>query len=98
MSAGIVLQIGVHRDQHLAARGVDAGGHRGCLAVVSAQGDDTNSRIDVRDLAQDLQTAVGRAIVDVNDLRGTPEFPERVVEPRVQRAEVWLFVVDRKKD
>src|SRR6185503_14481589 len=47
----IVLEIGVHRDQYFSLCRVDARGHRCCLTVVPAEGNDANARIELSDLA-----------------------------------------------
>ena len=64
----IVLEVGVDRHDDLAARLEEAGLQRGRLPEVPAQADDHDVRVLVVEPGEDREAAVGRAVVDEDDL------------------------------
>ena len=94
----IILHIGVHRNQHLAARRMDARSHRRRLTVVSSQSDHAYARVFRGKFAQHIQASIARTIVNVDDFGRASEFLQRLVQSRLQWTKVRLFVKDRKKD
>ena len=64
---GRMLQVAVHRDDHVARGGVEAGGERGSLAIIPGETDDSHSQIPLGHRRQTLRRAIGAAIVDIDD-------------------------------
>jgi hypothetical protein len=94
----IVLQVTVHRDQHFAVRMLDARRHRGRLAVVATELDDTQPRIVPRQRGRNRHRVVLAAVVDENHLERPPQLLERSHDRLVQRPHAFLFVVERHDD
>ena len=67
--ARVVLQVGVERDDQVAAGGVEAGREGGRLAEIAAEADAADARIGRRELLDSLPRAVGRAVVDEDDFQ-----------------------------
>ena len=65
---GWVLEIGVDDDHRVAAGAVQPGGDRHLMAEVARQGDDADPRVGVGERRQLGVRAVGRTVVDVDDL------------------------------
>ena len=83
----IVLQIGVERHDDVAARGVEAGGHRRRLAEVAREADDAQLRAAGGGRAQKLGRLVAAAVVDEQDLDGVAGRFERASTTRRARPE-----------
>ena len=60
--------------------------------------EDPDARVGRGERAQRRQAAVGRAVVDVEDLPGDPERRERGADLAVQHRQVLLLVVERNDD
>ena len=69
----VVLQVGVHGDDHIAARVVETGGEGRSLSEIAPEGDDAPARIAAVDLAQPRQAAIRAAVVDDDHLVGPAE-------------------------
>ena len=67
--ARVVLQVGVERHHQLAARGLEAGRQGRRLAEVAAKADAAHARIGGGQPADHLPRAVGRAVVDEDDVQ-----------------------------
>ncbi len=67
---GIVLQVAIHGDDHLAAGVVKTGGKRGRLAEIAAKVDHQYMRVAAGDGVQAFKRVIARAVVDVNDFVG----------------------------
>jgi hypothetical protein len=92
----VVLQVGVHRDDPLAACLVDGRGERGGLAEVAPQPQRAHPRVGGGQLGHHRPAAVHAAVVDedhlVLDLR---QGLERSADLGHQRGERRLLVLDR---
>ena len=93
ISAGIVLQIAVDRDDDVALRLLEAGLQRGRLAEVAAQPDDADVVVRGVQPRERGEGAVRRAVVDEDDLPRRPERVERRAELVVQERDAPLLVV-----
>ena len=92
----IILQIGVHRNQHLTCRCPEPGGQRRSLAVVAPKPDDAKPRAFTGGLLELCETRVVRAVVDHDDLGGVParrQIGHRLVEHADQPIDGLGFVV-----
>ncbi len=94
----IVLQVAVHRHEHLAARLLDAGRHGRRLAVVAAELHDAHARVAARDLGGELERAVPAAVVHEDHLERNAERLERAHDGGVHARHVVLFVVEGDDD
>ena len=71
---GIVLQVAVHRDDHVAFREVETGHHRGGLAEVAAEMHDLHPFVIVRgDFVEQVFGVVGGAVVDEDEFPRLPD-------------------------
>ena len=94
-----VLQVGVERDDALAAAALETGDDRDVLAVVGVEQHDPGDVGPALELlAQQRRRAVAAAVVDEDDLVGPRQRVERRVEAREQRRQAGLLVVDRNHD
>ena len=92
---GIVLQIAVHRDQCRAARVLDAGGHRGGLAVVATEFHDAQIGILARKARRNAEGVIATAVIDEHDLVSPPERLYGFHDRSMQKRYVVLLVVQR---
>src|SRR5262249_15486995 len=72
----VILQVGVHGEDGIAASVGETGGEGGRLAEVAAKADAAHARVVVRELLDDLPGAVARAVVDEEDLEVHPDLRE----------------------
>ena len=99
----VVLQVAVHRHEHVALRPVDAGPQRRRLAEVAPHLDHLDARVGRRQLLQHREGAVHAAVVDEQDLvivqrrRGLAgaQRLQGGAQPIMQRPEVVALVLDR---
>ena len=96
--AGIVLEVGVERDENRMARMGEPRREGGRLAEVLAQPDQAHVRVLSRKPSQHVPRAIAGAVVHVDDLVLAPERLERFDEARVEQLEVVAFVEDRQND
>ena len=92
----IVLQVAVHRDEHLAARVLDAGGHRRRLPVVAPELHDAHARIAARDArwrSRRCRPCCRRRRTPSRTC--SPSCAERLHDRGVQRPNAFLLVVER---
>ena len=94
----VVLQVCIHRDDHLAGRDLDSGRERGRLAEVPAQTYDADVEVRRMEAHELAVRAVGRAVVDEHDLPVEVGRAERGVEFGVDLLERRLFVEERDDD
>ena len=71
---GRMLEVGIHHDHRLAARRAQTGAHRRLVAEIAGERDVADHRIGSGSGAQRVERAIGRAIVDADDL-GAAEPP-----------------------
>ncbi|MEI9897779.1 MAG: hypothetical protein WDN28_28960 [Chthoniobacter sp.] len=72
--AGIVLQVAIHRNDHIAAREVEAGHHRRRLAVITAEVHHFDGRIFRGEAVEHARAGVVAAVIDEDELHGWPTF------------------------
>ena len=85
---GRVLEVAVHRHDDLAAGAREARVHRRVLAEVPLEADDANPFVAPRGAPRALEAAVGRAVVDEDQL-------ERVARRLERRARAPVELVQR---
>ena len=95
---GVVLAVGVDRDDHVAGGLREARGERGGLAEVPAQTDCPHVRCARVQTGEGAERPVGRAVVDEHDLPGAPERVERARDLVVEELDTSLLVVHRHDD
>src|SRR5204863_323312 len=95
---GIVLQIGVERDDEFPLRRVPRGIERSGLACVLREREDAQHRIARALLAQHGETAIGRAVVDGDDLVRPAASLQRRRDLAQQEGNVLFLVVHGKDD
>ena len=95
---GVVLEVAVDRDDHLALRLGEACGERRRLAEVPAQADDDDVAGSGVQPGQRRVRPVRGAVVDEHGLPGLAERLERRVELVVQQRDAPLLVVDGNDD
>jgi hypothetical protein len=95
---GIVLEVAVHGDEHVALGVVEASGERGGLAEVAAELDDEDARVDGGDLFEQAVGAVARAIVDEDHLEGVADLLHDQLDAVVEGGDVLFLVVERHDD
>jgi hypothetical protein len=96
---GRVLQIGVQRDDALAARALEARHDRHVLAEVAVEQHHARHVRALRELlAQQRRGAVAAAVVDEDHLIAPAERIERRVQPREERRQPFFLVVHRDDD
>ena len=93
---GIILKVGVHRDDELAAGAVEASAVGGRFAKVSAKLDDLNPRIPLMEGGKHLDRPIGAAVVDKHHLEALGPAVHHLGDPAVQGRQAFLLVVDRK--
>nr|WP_205699846.1 hypothetical protein [Conexibacter sp. SYSU D00693] len=93
---GVVLEVGVLDDDEVARGGGEALADRGALAAVDVAADDLDPRVPGGELLQDAQGAVGRGVVDDDEL--TLDRTGRLEQPGEDGGEVALLVEDRDDD
>ena len=94
-----VLQVGVERDDALAAHALEAGDDRHVLAVVRVEQHDARHVRPRGELVlQQRGRAVAAAVVDEDHFVGDAERVERRIQPREQRRQPGLLVVDGDDD
>jgi hypothetical protein len=71
---GRILQIAVHQDHRIAARGVEPGGRGDLMSEVAREIDDRDPRICRAQRAQRRERTVARAVVDRDDLVAVAAF------------------------
>src|SRR5690606_2742385 len=81
---GIVLQVGVHRDDDRAAGMAEPGGHRRGLSEALPEADDANARLRCGQPSEDLERAITRAVVTVDELPAPAGRLERCQYGRMQ--------------
>ena len=94
-----ILQVGVERDDDVAAAVLETGHDRHVLAGIGGKQDDAGDigpRLEL--LAQDRRRAVAAAVVDEDDLVGFAQGVERRVKAGEQRRESGFLVVDGDDD
>ena len=96
---GVVLAVAVHRHEDRAAREVERGRERGGLAAVAPEeGDEDVVGVGVLDRGELRRRAVGRAVVDEDQLVTQRRPAEHAVKLVVQRGDVVDLVVDGDQD
>ena len=85
MSAGIVLQVAIQRDDEAAARVRESGGEGSRLAEVAREPDHAHVRIARMDLRQPRERLVLAAVVDEDDLVRDAERRQDAGQLLVQR-------------
>jgi hypothetical protein len=80
---GRILEIGVDHDHRGAASVIDTGAQRHLVAEVAREVDDADAVVAGHDALEELERAVGAAIVDVDDLEVEVR---QTVEGRAQAA------------
>ncbi len=94
-----ILQIGVQRHHPLAPAILEAGHDRHVLAVIGVEQDDPRDVGPGQELVfQQRRRAVAAAVVDEQHFVGYPQCVQRRIEPREQRGQRFLFVVDGNDD
>src|SRR4029077_6567306 len=94
-----ILQVGVERDDALAAAALEARHDRHVLAEIAVEQDYAGHIGPLRELlAQQRCRAVAAAVVDEDYPIRLPERIERRVEAGEERRQAGLFVVDRDDD
>jgi molybdopterin molybdotransferase len=96
--AGIILEVGVDRDDHVATGVREPGRERGGLAEIPAQPDHANVLVLGMEASECREASVGRAVVDEDHLPRAAEGLEGRFQLVVQRRERQLLVVDRHDD
>ena len=91
---GVVLEVGVLDDDDLAGGVPEPGAQRGALALVDLVEDDRQVGVARSHLAEDLAGAVGRAVVDDDDLLADRDG----ADPAEDLVDRLLLVVDRDDD
>ena len=96
---GRILQVGVERDDDLAAHPLERRHDRHVLAVVGVEIDDAGD-VGPRGVlgAEQFERTVGAAVVGEDDLVGLAESVEHGVEAGEERRQVRLLVVDGDDD
>ena len=92
---GRVLQVGVHREDHVAFGGGESAVECGRLAVVAGEPDRPQGAIVFFEAFERLPRAVGRAVVDEDDFVREAVFACYAVDPGRQFGERLLLVVER---
>jgi hypothetical protein len=92
---GIMLQVSVHGDDEVTARGIEAGTQGNGLACVVPQSYDCNSTVYLSDLLKQGKTAVGAAIVYKHTLEGMARRIQRVLEPPVEGRDALALIPER---
>jgi hypothetical protein len=95
---GRILEIAVHGHDDRAPRPGETGVHRGMLAGVPLQAHRADTRVVGVDPLERRERAVGRAVVDVEDLVRAPERLERRREALLELVERRDLVVQRHDD
>ncbi len=95
---GVVLQVGVHHEEDVAAGGAHAGGQRRRLAKVSSEANSRNAVIFSGQIANCLPTGVGGAIVDEDDFDVGDGGATRCRDLRVEFTKAVGFVEDGDDD
>ena len=95
---GRVLEIRVHEHDRVAARRVEPGGESRLVAEVAREAEQPQLRVACGELEQPRPGAVGRAVVDEDDLVRTAERRERRGEPSMELGERRLLVEDGRDD
>ena len=95
---GRVLQVAIHRDHDLTGGLMEPGGKRGGLAEIPPQLHYFQVSVGFRQVGQQLETVVGRSVVDEDDLIRPPEAGQHRRELVIERKQGWLFVVNRDDD
>ena len=97
----VVLSVGVQRKDDVSPREIEPGGHGRGLSEIPAQLDDARADRAAfgggEDFLQYGERAVFRAVVHVNDLRGSPEGSEHAANLGIEEVEV-VFLVEHRDD
>ena len=95
---GIVLQVAVHRDHDLATRLIEAG-RKGCrLPIIAGEAHDPQVRVALAKLEGHPVRAIGRAVVNQDQLPRDVHRRGRRKDLLVQDGEALGLVVDRHHD
>ena len=92
-----MLEVAIHQHDRIAAGVAQAGAQRRLVAEVAREGDEADMRIARRQALDLGQRAIGRAVVDEQDL-AAPELPRDLGEARRHGIDVPLLVKDRQDD
>ncbi len=96
--ARIVLQVAVHGDDHVTARGLYARRHCGGLPVVASELHHAHARILLGKTHGNGERAVAAAVVDEHHFEREAERLERVDHRFVHRRNAFLFVIEGHAD
>ena len=91
----VVLQVAIHGDDDLAARGIKACLQRRGLAKVPAQGDNSYAGVALIDFVERLQCVVRTAVVDEDNLIRFVEPCHHLSQSHVKWGDVRCLVVER---
>src|SRR5262249_18289288 len=95
---GVVFGVRAPRGQNMPAGGVDARAHRGGLALVPSQRDDSHAQVLLGDLSELRKAVICRAVVDVNHLVIAPEPFKGFSQFKIELADAVSFVVNGEED
>ena len=95
---GVILQVGVHGDDYIAACVVKAAREGGRLPRIAAQAQDGEARVLERNLAQQFKRAIARAVVHNQHFGRLAVVGHRRHQPVIQRGYALFFVVERNDD
>ena len=95
---GLVLEIGIHHHDHLAADGIHPRGHGNVVAEIPRELQDADPRIGRVEVPQHGKGAVAAAVVDEDQLVGPSQFVQHGGEAAVQLANDAGLVVNGEDD
>ena len=95
---GVVLEVAIHRDDDVTAGEIEASHHRGGLAEIAAEMDDLHALVAAGDLVEQLIGAVGRAVIDEDELPRLADLLHCGPHAIVELGNISGFIADRDGD
>ncbi len=92
---GRILKVGVHQNDGVALRLVEARRHRQLLTEIARQSDEPVARVGFRPRLENDRAAIRAAVVDENNLGGAIQIGKHPVKPMKQQRQDGLLVEDR---
>ena len=87
-----MLEVGIHEDDRVAASPVEPGRQRRLMSEVARERYEANSRVSCRQEPQHLERAVGRPVVDIDQLPGDADGKENFRDPVAENRQILALV------
>ena len=89
-----MLEVAIHGDDVFSARVIETCGQCGCLSKVAPQADYRDTAIHAGDLAQQVKSVVGGAVIDEDNFETLSANFHYGFQPIIEVGDVFLLVVD----